>query len=145
MRRGRARAVPPRRTVAILIAAYFLSGCGNAAPERFCGISFCIKDTSPQAVKRADSPPDFAVYKLATTAGAATIYEGNHPRDVSRSLDDFDTLADGRLRAFQRIEGGVAITFVNVRPDQPRYVVVSLPCRQGICQIDRIADRIVKQ
>ncbi len=145
MRQGRARAVSPRRTLALLIAASCLSGCGNAAPERFCGISFCIKDASPQAVKRADSPPDFAVYRLVTAAGTATIYEGNHPPDVSRSLDDFDTLADGRLRAFQRIEGSVAITFVNVRPDQPRYVVVSLPCRQGICQIDRVADRIVKQ
>ena len=145
MRKGRAYAAPSRRTLALLIAACVLSGCGNTASERFCGISFCVKGASPQAVTRVDSPPDFAVYRLATAGGTATIYEGNHPPDVTRSLDDFDTLADGRLRAVQRIGGSVAITFVNVRTDQPRYVVVSLPCRQGNCQIDRIAERIVKQ
>lgn len=80
---------------------------------------------------------------MATTAGMVTIYEGNHPPIVSRSLDDFDALADGRLRSLQRMEESVAITFVNVRPDRPRYIVVSQPCRKGICQIDRIAARFI--
>ncbi|MFL9839894.1 hypothetical protein ABS767_02860 [Sphingomonas sp. ST-64] len=136
------RSVLPRWVLPLLIPAS-LSGCGSSEPERFCGASFCLKDVPPQAVSRAPTPHDFAVYRLATTAGPLTIYEGNHPPDVSRSLDDFHTLADGRLRAIQRIDENVAITFVNVRPDQPRYVVISLPCRTGICQIDRIAARLI--
>lgn len=140
---GLARAVLPRRSLSLLIAAVALSGCGNAEPDRFCGASFCIKDVAPQAVKRVASPSDFSLHRLATSAGVATIYEGDHPQDATRSLDDFDTLEDGRLRAFQRIDDGVAVTFVNVRPDRPRYVVVSLPCREGICQMDRIAARFV--
>lgn len=125
------------RLAASLCPVLLLASCHGTTAQpasSYCGVAFCVDDTTSSQVQKSSLAEDFNLYRIQWRGRIFVVYEGNDPQGGAQHIrtvaSRFATAELGRGRDYVEVH-------VSTRARVwPQFVVVTTPCASDDCDIE---------